>query len=1321
MSDYNKLDENLIKSDNETNTTSTKKQYKKLGEEMTEEEEAEILEKIGGPIQNSFTDVNIFSKILFLWPVKIIEICKNLPLKAEYLGKLDYSYSAEAFAKNGTEYWNNNKGKYSLIRCLFNLNWGRLLVFSLMSILITFMSLANIILIKNLINYFSTNPDKEPLLFGWGLYEFGGIYIGFKLLILFLSKHGYFIEYILSYKAGMELTAIIYDKIISTSLSGKKKLASEGEIVNYIQIDCYKVISTISMSPQLITNPIQVIVFNYLLFAFFSWYYLVGLGTLLFFFFINFYIFKGYRINEEKYLTAKDDRMKITNQVFNHLKIIKFNSWIEEFRDKVEVKREKEMEAGKNLLDLSIWNIFLFWTSPIISNVLTIGFYFYFTQNLDPSIIFTSITIFAGIQNPLREIPSSINSLIDLFISMKRIENFLSQPDKSEDDIKDFSYISPIDKSINDSKENEKLSIRLKNCNFSWGNKDDSANANDEPQYRVLKNINLEVKKGEFIGIIGEVGSGKSTFLNLLLNNLMKLNEGEKITDKPKKLTTEETTEKSLKKSFLSNNEQKLDKSFIESNNFSESNDLLISNKTTIVESSLANDNKSVYSDKNGGEFKIINKKENEEQNLIQIRGSISYVPQVAWIQNATLRENILLFKPYDKEKFKKIEELCELKADLKILSAGDMTEIGEKGINLSGGQKMRVSLARAIYCDSDIYLLDDPLAALDGNVGQNIFHNLLKNHLNNKTRILVTNNINYLEFLDRIILLKEGRIIFEGSYDEFKNNNVFNEYESFLKKNKDESDNEHNHVKKEEDEITIKIEKIVSHDGNEEMRRKEEEENQRKIELDKEKINKLIQNEDKEVGEVKMSVYKDYIEYMGGTGWFIFILVIMILWQCFKIGGDLWMTLWMDKTVFDNAYINFGIYAGLLLFSNVFIYIRLKILVNGTFRMCNRLHTEMLGALAHAPINLYHDIEPKGRILNRMSKDLEYIIYIMFSIGTVLANLLGLIGVIGLTSYYIYYLLFFIPIIAIIGTYLTNNYLYPSRELSRMTSVTQSKILNIVSESLPGMSIILCNKKTDNYKAYLYKTMSTILNFEYFYTGIYLWFGFYLDFISFLFTGALVGYIMIFPQNFNEITAGILFAYVNNLTDSLFLSLSSVSSLENNMVSFERCISYTKVIQEKEIMKESDRLNMEEEYNKIFMTNKEKEKLKNSKNKVHDKDDITLNTISMDNSNITQNQDSISIINNETVTLVDEKWPQLGTITFCNYSVKYRPNTPIVLKNLNISINDGEKIGVVGRTGSGKSTLCLSLFRILEASNGCILIDNQDISKIPLNILRYS
>jgi ABC-type transport system involved in cytochrome bd biosynthesis fused ATPase/permease subunit len=300
-------------------------------------------------------------------------------------------------------------------------------------------------------------------------------------------------------------------------------------------------------------------------------------------------------------------------------------------------------------------------------------------------------------------------------------------------------------------------------------NKSQTDNTNESGTFRrILKNINLKVRKGELIGVIGEIGSGKSSLLQAFLNNL---------------LIVEETEE----------------------------------NHTKIV-----------------------------------LNGSVSYVSQSSWIINDTIKNNILLFNKNNTNNYDKIIDLCELKTDLESLPGGDNTEIGEKGINISGGQKARISIARAINSNSDIYMFDDPISALDAHVGKKIMKNVIVDHLKNKTRILVTHAIQYLSFCDRIIVMKGGEIFWEGEYSSIINEDFFKEFSIKIKKDRTSSSEENsddNKNKSDEGKNKEKSEKL-------------------------EEIARITKDEEQLQGMVKFEVKHQYVKLNGGYRNFILIFI---------------------------------------------------------------------------------------------------------------------------------------------------------------------------------------------------------------------------------------------------------------------------------------------------------------------------------------------------------------------------------------------------------------------------------------------------------------
>lgn len=201
----------------------------------------------------------------------------------------------------------------------------------------------------------------------------------------------------------------------------------------------------------------------------------------------------------------------------------------------------------------------------------------------------------------------------------------------------------------------------------------------------------------------------------------------------------------------------------------------------------------------------------NKFRGKINVNGTISYVPQQAWIQNATVRDNIIFGKELDKQFYERVVTCCALKPDFNILAAGDLTEIGEKGINLSGGQKQRISLSRAVYSDADIFLLDDPLSAVDAHVGKQIFDSVIGPNgiLKKKSRLFVTNSVAFLPECDEIIMLEDGMIVEMGTYDKLmEKDGKFAEFmsDSFLEENQKEEKKEEPFVEEKKRASLIKV-----------------------------------------------------------------------------------------------------------------------------------------------------------------------------------------------------------------------------------------------------------------------------------------------------------------------------------------------------------------------------------------------------------------------------------------------------------------------------------------------------------------------------------
>ncbi|KAL4228773.1 hypothetical protein ACF0H5_011815 [Mactra antiquata] len=396
----------------------------------------------------------------------------------------------------------------------------------------------------------------------------------------------------------------------------------------------------------------------------------------------------------------------------------------------------------------------------------------------------------------------------------------------------------------------------------------------------------------------------------------------------------------------------------------------------------------------------------------VKVKGSVAFVPQQAWIQNATVRNNILFGKDEDNNKYDQVIDACALRPDLDILQGGDLTEIGEKGINLSGGQKQRVSLARAVYNNADIYLLDDPLSAVDSHVGKHIFNKVIgsKGLLRNKTRVLVTHGVHWLPMVDTIVVMVDGKISELGSYEELMSHDgAFAQFlKVYLSQEQGEEEDEDPEVQQLKSKIMEKVEAVtsgtdgtgLSGDDDVATRLKPISKTKKKAPLlrsissiddgaaksaikgEKKEVDKLIEAEKAEKGNVSWRVYMKYLSAVGGLAAMI-ILLLFVAFQSLTIYSSIWLADWTDDpylkdisnvntTEYQNKnYEYLGVYGALGVGSAFIVLIYAILFAMRMIRASSILHNEMLTNVLKLPMAFF-DTTPLGRVVNRFSKDVE-------------------------------------------------------------------------------------------------------------------------------------------------------------------------------------------------------------------------------------------------------------------------------------------------------------------------------------------------------------
>lgn len=681
----------------------------------------------------------------------------------------------------------------------------------------------------------------------------------------------------------------------------------------------------------------------------------------------------------------------------------------------------------------------------------------------------------------------------------------------------------------------------------------------------------------------------------------------------------------------------------------------------------------------------------------VRIRGSVAFVPQQAWIMNDTLRANILFGNRYDPHYYQKTIEACCLQQDFDMLLGGDMTEIGERGINLSGGQKARISLARAVYARADIYLFDDPLSAVDAHVGKTIFDKVVgpKGMLAGKTRVFVTHQIQYLSQSPQIMMLRDGKVVEQGNFQELmaKKTDVYQlvsefgrdptqgvvansdgDSESLVEQDihLDEDVVERDAFPAEETPLlsstprSARRDSIRSTTSVRTLRRPSVASaiSRTTPKAPENKNSALMSEEQMKQGSVSRSVYLAYAKacsYSAVLGY----LFSMILSQSASISTSLWLTHWSSdndsgKGVSNPMYY-IGVYALLgFSYSLLTVFQSIILQVYCGIRSARVLHQDMLHSVLRSPMSFF-DTTPMGRILNRFSKDQSTIDEVLpRSFSGYSRTLFQVISVLVVVTMSTPSFIIIILPFSFVYLWLQKYFLATSREIRRLDSVSRSPVFAHFQETLGGISTIRAYRQQKRFIDGNEHRLDQ--NLRAFYPGIAgnRWLAFRLECLSsiiifgsaFLSVVSLARHVDVDPG-----LVGLSLSYALSITQTLNWMVRQYTEIESNIVSVERLKEY------------------------VELTPEAPETIPDHR--------------------------------------PPQEWPAEGRVDFVNYETRYRPGLELVLRGVNCSIRSHEKIGICGRTGAGKSSLTLSLFRIIESVKGQIFVDGIDISSLGLYDVR--
>ncbi|KAG0378057.1 hypothetical protein BGX24_004850 [Mortierella sp. AD032] len=1012
----------------------------------------------------------------------------------------------------------------------------------------------------------------------------------------------------LGVQARAATIAMVYRKSLRLSPQAKQS-CTLGEITNHMAVDAERWIDASIYLPLLVTIPFELSIAIYLLYRLLGWSLIAGLAVFAILVPIQAKmagVMNGFQDEKLKWM---DNRLRLMTEILTNIKIVKLYNWEIPFRQKIDALRSKELKALKGL--------------ATVGSLLAIVF-----SSITLLMALVTFSVYATIGGP-NMTPGKLNSEI-IFVSIT-LFGIMNRP---------LGLVAHmISKTI-------AVDVAMKRIqNFLLMEEIDNS---------IVKRYSRQPKS---------LGSGEGEETVLAVNIEQGTFSWEKQEDGTTTMTAEQDT------SALGERQPLLSAARTQPQS-------VISVKATLTNINLRvpDGHLTAFVGRIGqGKSSLMSAIMGEMYKLhgsVSVYGDLAYVPQQAWIINATVRDNILFGKAFDEDLYNRVIYASGLKPDFEMLSAGDQTEIGERGINLSGGQKQRVSLARAAYQDADIYILDDPLSAVDAHVDQHLWQNLLgpEGLLKDKTRLLVTHGIHHLENVDQIVVLKHGIISEIGEYQDLmkargafyqliKDFSVAKKKKKHHTKVQEQSANDNGGESTANASASSSIHKSggssdtegdgESSEGNT-MADEAMAPSKKPVPaaVDNDDSGELIANERMEEGKVGWRVAIIYAKAASLRNT-IFCLVLFGLAQACHISTNFWLRYWISDTEEHDRAGEIGRPVSYYLRGYgmlVLLYMALNTTVNYVseavcgIQASKVLHENLLDRVLRLPMAFF-DVTPMGRIVNRFSSD----IYSIDSQMPEELNELCTFGaIIGGTLFVIAYSTpaFLLAVPPLILTYfrVQGYFIKSSGSLKRLYSISKSPLYQHFSETLTGVSTIRVMKGLQ--KQFIEENEARgdlIGNRLNAYCLDNRWLQIRLESL-----GALTVFIAAALAVWNAGTldpslVGLALSYSLSMVQFINYMVRTVSEVQNILVSVERVDEYTQKPTEAPV---------------------------------------------------------------ETGVVLPENWPSQGQIVFKNYCARYREGLDLVVKDISFTVTPTEKVGIVGRTGAGKSSLTLALFRIIEAAD---------------------
>ncbi|KAK7450079.1 hypothetical protein BaRGS_00039980 [Batillaria attramentaria] len=984
----------------------------------------------------------------------------------------------------------------------------------------------------------------------------------------------------LGMRVKSSIISAVYGKALTMSHESKRK-STVGEIVNLMSIDCQRVQDATAFLYLTWSAPLTIIIAMYQLWGVLGPASLAGLGVMLLVIPVNAVVVSRQRKLQIATMRIKDQRLKTMAEVLNGIKVLKLYAWEPAFQDKVLFHRNKELRNLKLIAYLNACTSFVWTLVPYLVTLASFATYILTSDSgyLDASKAFVSLSLMNIMRRPINLIPQVIPRIIQVTLA---------------------SFAAYILTSETGYLDSQKAFVALS-----------------------LFNI-IRVPIGQIPQLIPFVIQAA---VSLRRVNTF-LNWGD--------LDSDNVTRDPDAENVLS----------IENGTFTWDNTMP---KPTLQNISLAIPQGklvAVVGPVGCGKSSLLAAMLGEMEKLkgkVTTKDGIAFVPQEAWIQNLTLRDNITFGKPFSRRRYDQVVQACALESDFKILVGGDMTEIGEKGINLSGGQKQRVSLARAVYSDADTYLFDDPLSAVDSHVGKHIFQNVI-----GRQGILANKVGTYEELLAK-----------DGAFATFLRTYLTMDIAKIKAGMLQRLESMTSDAATSGDERSKELESSFRRRGGK-RHRSGHSESEKAVAIEppvKNTFARLVEEEQTMKGGVTL----------GTIAWF-FIIGIYTLFQASSLTANIWLSEWTDDPTLANATLAgtatyndlnakyLGVYGGLGVAQAVTILCYSVLFNTRMVRAAGNLHLGMLSNVLKAPMAFF-DTTPVGRIINRFARDVDVLdTSLPMSVRTTIQGVGNVTTTLILISYSSPIFLSVVLPLGALYKIVQKFYINTSRQLKRLESTTRSPVYTHFTETIQGAMSIRAYGATSRFVRESQDRVDKNLVCYFAQVSAQRWLGVRLEFLGSLVTLAAALFAIV-NTGLSSGLVGLSVTYAMNVTANLNFLVRVSSELETNIVSSERIKEYS------DAPTEADWINPD-----------------------HSPPDF---------------------------------WPDEGKVEFKDYQMRYRPGLDLVLKGISGSIGAGEKVGIVGRTGAGKSSLTVALFRLTEAAGGSIVIDGETIGDLGLHDLR--